>query len=63
MFELRREVKVIVRPKEHLSIVEPEKTTLFHKIKRPPEAPIEGTKSNLSKRFGANFLINGNSKL
>jgi len=61
--ELRREVKVIVRSKERLSIVEPEKAALFHRIKIPPEAVVEGTKSNLSKSFRANFLIKGISKL
>jgi hypothetical protein len=33
-----------------------------HSTKIPPEAPIDGTKAKLSKRLGANFLMNGESK-
>ena len=35
----------------------PVKIALFHPIRNPPEAPSEGEKANLLKRFGASFLM------
>jgi hypothetical protein len=46
-----------VNAKGSLAKTVPEKVELAQRTRRPPEAPTEGTYSNLSNRRGANFLM------
>jgi hypothetical protein len=52
-----REVKFIARPKHSSNKICPENIAPFQSTKRPPKAPFNGIKANLSNLFGAKFLI------
>ena len=53
----------MTKEKSVFSMVSPKKRELIHMTRIPPEAPLEGQKPNLSKRFGAKFLTKAVSKL
>jgi hypothetical protein len=48
----------MVIAKLFFSMTCPTNKELFQMTRIPPEAPLEGIKSNLSNLFGVNFLMN-----
>jgi hypothetical protein len=55
---LWQEEKLMVIAKLFFSMTCPTNKELFQMTRIPPEAPLEGIKSNLSNLFGVNFLMN-----
>jgi hypothetical protein len=58
----RIEVKDITMPKISSRSTSPTKELPTQRTSKPPKAPSEGIKANLSKRLGANFLMKEASK-